>query len=196
MIPQDSELDIQKIDYDKNVDIRMVPLVDFTTNKIISDIGERKFTSFIKNLISPSQYSSLKEEDYSPFIKIIMKGERDIIYENPSIEAVMNWTWYCSNSIGLEPLSISFDSWSFWPLTIISIVGGFMFAMILQNVIISFMSDAFSGAVTDSKRGVYRFQIDYIHEFALLEKSLEFNNLDSKFKDKIRAKYICFQYDP
>ncbi|CAG8551261.1 5194_t:CDS:2 [Dentiscutata erythropus] len=92
--------------------------------------------------------------------------------------------------------SISFDIWSFWPLTIISIVGSFIFVMILQNVIISFMGDAFSGAVTDGKRGVYRFQIDLIHEFALLKKSLEFNNLDSKFKDKIRAKYICFYDDP
>ncbi|KAF0530358.1 hypothetical protein F8M41_012204 [Gigaspora margarita] len=58
------------------------------------------------------------------------------------------------------------------------------------------MSDAFSDAVKDSKHGVYRFQIDFIYDFALLEKSLEFNNLDSKFKDKIRAKYIFFYNDP
>ncbi|CAG8794471.1 25517_t:CDS:2 [Gigaspora margarita] len=92
--------------------------------------------------------------------------------------------------------SISFDIWSFWPLAIISIIGSFMLVLILQNVIISFMSDAFLDAVKDCKRGVYRFQIDYIHEFALFEKSLELNKLDSKFKNKIRAKYICFQDDP
>ncbi|CAG8778433.1 14969_t:CDS:2 [Gigaspora margarita] len=191
LIPQDSELDLQEINKYENIDIRMVPLVDFATNKFISDIRERKFTDFLKLLISPSQYSSLKEEDYSPFIRIIIKGKRDMIYENPSMGAVMNWMWYL-----YDWSSISFDIWNFWPLTIISIVGSFMFVMILQNVIISFMSDAFSDAVKDSKRGVYRFQIDYIHEFALLEKSLEFNKLDSKFKDKIRAKYICFQDDP
>ncbi|CAG8551281.1 5195_t:CDS:2 [Dentiscutata erythropus] len=73
LIPQDSELDLQEIDYGKIVNIRMVPLTDFATNKKVSDIGERKSTNFLKNLISPSQYSSLKEEDYSPFIKIIMK---------------------------------------------------------------------------------------------------------------------------
>ncbi|CAG8487606.1 12632_t:CDS:2 [Dentiscutata erythropus] len=223
LIPQDSEF------YDKIVNIRMVPLTDFTTNKKISDVRERNFTNLLKTLIFPNQYSSLKEEDYSPFIKIIIKGERDIIYENPSIGAVMNWMWYCSkfywprtlylffSYIGLNESSttynpfsniidailavydwssISFDIWSFWPLTIISIFGRFIFVMILQNVIISFMGDAFSGALTDGKRGVYRFQIDYIYEFALLEKSLEFNNLDSKFKDKIRAKYICFYDDP
>ncbi|KAF0559395.1 transient receptor potential channel pyrexia-like [Gigaspora margarita] len=393
LIPQDSELDLQEINKYENIDIRMVPLVAFATNKIIPDIRERKFTDFLKLLISPSRYSSLKEEDYSPFIRIIIKGERDMIYENPSMGAVMNWMWHCSkfywprtlyiyalyfltysiiswaylshiqisetyqhiliittiilfyylsyyhivveikqfyrkgrqyyldlfnwvdllsliipifilsyvlicyytfdggfknaesnqiltfimflsilvlwyefilllriyegfahnlnillniiisirqfllffilvviamghalftllghpSYIGLnqssttyDPFSnlldsifavydwssISFDIWNFWQLTIISIVGSFMFVMILQNVIISFMSDAFSDAVKDSKRGVYRFQIDYIHEFALLEKSVEFNKLDSKFKDKIRAKYICFQDDP
>ncbi|CAG8550238.1 10100_t:CDS:2 [Dentiscutata erythropus] len=220
LIPQDSELQLQDIDYGKIVDIRMVPLTDFTTNKKVSDIRERKFTDFLKLLVSPGQYSSLEDEDYSPFIKFIKKGERDILYENPSMGAVMNWIFILlgyPSYIGLndssttyDPFanlldsilsvydwsSISFDIWYFWPLTIVSIVGSFIFVMILQNIIISFMSDAFSDAVTDSKLGVYRFQIDLIHEFALLEKSLEFNDLDSKFKDKIRAKYICFYDDP
>ncbi|CAG8785370.1 38480_t:CDS:2, partial [Gigaspora margarita] len=96
LIPQDSELDICDIDYNKIVDIRMVPLTDFTTSKRISDIRERKPTNFLKLLISPSQYSSLKEEDYSPFIKLVKTGEREILYENPSMGAVINWMWYCS----------------------------------------------------------------------------------------------------
>ncbi|CAG8623405.1 7657_t:CDS:2 [Dentiscutata erythropus] len=232
LIPQDSELELQEIDYNKIVDIRMVPFADFTTSKRISDIKERKLTKFPKELISPAQYSALKEEDYSPFIKLVIKGERDILYENPSMGAAINWMWYSSkfywprtlyillgfpSYIGLNESSstyypfsnilnsiiavydwssISFDSWSFWPLTVISIVGSFVFVMILQNVIISFMSDAFSDAVKYSKHGVYRFQIDLIYDFALLEKSLEFNNLDFKFKDKIRVKYICFYDDP
>ncbi|RIB20410.1 hypothetical protein C2G38_2080833, partial [Gigaspora rosea] len=392
LIPQESKLDLQDIDYNKIFDIRMVPLADFT-NKRISYIQERKPTNFLKMLISPGQYSALEEKDYSPFTKLVIKGERDILYENPSMGAVINWMWYSSkfywprtlyifalyflaysiiswayiahieitgalqhiliiitivlfyylsyyhivvefkqfrrkrkqyyldlfnlvdllsliipifilsyvliryysfddgfksvesnqgltvilflsilvlwyefilllrifegfahnlnillniiisirqfllffilvviamghalfillgfpSYIGLyessptyDPFSnildsilavydwssISFDIWSFWPLTIISVVGSFIFVMILQNVIISFMSDAFSDAVQDSKRGVYRFQIDLIYDFALLEKSLEFNNLDSKFKDKIRVKYICFYNNP
>ncbi|RIB16227.1 hypothetical protein C2G38_2190492 [Gigaspora rosea] len=102
----------------------------------------------------------------------------------------------CSILVAYDWDSISFDTWNYWPLTIISIICSFIFVTILQNIIISYMGDAFSDAVKDSKCAVYRFQIDFIHEFALFEKSLEFNNLDSKFKDKIRAKYICFYYDP
>ncbi|CAG8488509.1 34955_t:CDS:2 [Gigaspora margarita] len=218
---------------------------NFTNNKKIFDKREKKFTDYLNLLIFPIQYSSLKEEGYSPFIKLIEKDFkqnkhdiRDILYENPSMGAVMNWIFTLlgypfyiglkqspttyeitkgnnvaytmtgeepdnpfSNIIGsivavYDWSSISFDTWNFWPLTIISIIGSFVFVIILQNIIISYMSDAFANAVKDSKRGVYRFQIDFIYDFALLEKSLEFNNLDSKFKDKIRAKYICFYDDP
>ncbi|CAG8742751.1 8056_t:CDS:2, partial [Racocetra persica] len=91
--------------------------------------------------------------------------------------------------------SISFDSWNFWPLTIVSVIGSFIFVLVLQNVIISYMGAAFSDAVENSKRGVYGFQIELIYDFALL-KSLELNNLDYKFNDKLRAKYICFYDDP
>ncbi|CAG8743543.1 9647_t:CDS:10, partial [Dentiscutata erythropus] len=203
LIPQNSKLDLQEIDYDKIVDIRMVHLPDFTTNKRIlsdvRDIRKRKLKNFLKFLIFPSQYSSLKKEDYSPFIKFIDNGKnnvREILYENPSIGAVMNWMWYSSkfywprtqfillgyssymelnqsstmtgeesdnpfSSIIAAILavydwsSISFDTWNFWPPTIISVIGSFFFIIIIQNVIISFMGDAFSDAVKDSKRGVY-----------------------------------------
>ncbi|CAG8664366.1 31554_t:CDS:2, partial [Racocetra persica] len=96
LIPLDSELNLQVIDYNKIVDVRMVPLTNFTTNKIISDIRERKPRNFLKRLISPSQHSSLKEEDYSPFIKLVKRGERDLLYENPSMGAVINWMWHSS----------------------------------------------------------------------------------------------------
>ncbi|CAG8633100.1 17097_t:CDS:2 [Gigaspora margarita] len=242
LIPQDCELDLQDIDYNTIVNIRMVPLVNFTTTKKIFDIRENKYVVYLKDLFSPFQFSSLKEEDYSPFIKLIESENKDnireILYENPSMGAVMNWIFTLlgypfyiglkqspttyeiakgnnaditmtgeepdnpfSNILGsivavYDWSSISLDSWNFWPLTIISIICSFAFVIILQNIIISYMSDAFSDAVKDSKRGLYRFQIDFIHDFSLLEKSLEFNNLDSMFKDKIRAKYICFYDDP
>ncbi|KAF0551104.1 transient receptor potential cation channel subfamily a member 1-like isoform x1 [Gigaspora margarita] len=301
LIPQKSELDLQEIDYDKIANIRMVPLMDFTTNKRIPDIKKGILTNFLEILFSPRRHLSPGEVDYSPFIKLIETGERDIFYENPSMGAVINWMcyilirdytfengfknaessqiftfiiflsilvlWYefilllrifedfaqninilynfiialrqfllffilviiamghvlfillgYSSNIGLNQISeesdnpfsniinailavydwssISFDTWNFWPLTIISVIGSFIFVIILQNVIISFMSEAFSNVVEDSKRGLYRYQIDLIHEFTLLEKSLEFSDLDSNFKDKIRAKYICFYDDP
>ncbi|KAF0473746.1 transient receptor potential channel pyrexia-like [Gigaspora margarita] len=411
LIPQDSKLKLQEIDYNKIADIRMVPLTDFTTNRISSNIRQKKFTNFLKFLILPSLYLSSKEqENYSPFIKLINKGERDILFENPSMGAVMNWMWYSCKSywirslyfyflyfltysiiiwayisqlqvagtllhfliiitivlfyylsyyhlaiefnqfcrkkrkyftdlfnwvdlsslfipifvfsyilinsytiengfkdaksdqnlafiiflsilllwyqfilllrilegfaqylnilfnivveirqfllffvltivamghalfillgypnnvglsqspptytltngsaaytmIGDQPVNpfanpinsilqvyywsqISFSGWNFWPLTILSVIGSFIFVIILQNVIISFMGNAFSEAYADSKPGVYRYQIDLILDFALLKESLEFNHLDSKFKDKLRARYICFYDEP
>ncbi|CAG8494550.1 8250_t:CDS:10 [Dentiscutata erythropus] len=225
-IPQNSELDLQEIEYENNHLLLNVY------------IKKGKLTKFLEILFSPSRYLSPGEVDHSPFIKFIETGERDILYENPSMGAVINWMWYSSkfywpktlyifalflllgysSSLGLNQASeeldnpfsniiyailavydwssISFDTWNFWPLTIISVIGSFIFVIILQNVIISFMSEAFSNAVEDSKRGVYRYQIDLIRDFAHLEKSLEFNNLDSKFKDKIIAKYICFYDNP
>ncbi|KAF0551109.1 hypothetical protein F8M41_023715 [Gigaspora margarita] len=288
------------LNYDKIANIRMVPLMNFTMNKRISDIKKGKLTNFLEILFSPSQYLSPKEVNYSPFIKLIEACERDILYENPSLGAVVNWMcyilvhyytfengfknaessqifkfiiflsilvlWYefilllrifedfaqnlnilfniiialrqfllffilviiamghalfiflgYSSYAGLNQTSeeenpfsniidsilavydwssISFDTWNFWQLTIISVIGSFIFVIILQNVIISFMSEAFSDAAKDSKHGLYRYQFDLIHEFALLEKSLEFNDIDSMFKDKIIAKYICFYDDP
>ncbi|KAF0551107.1 transient receptor potential ion channel protein [Gigaspora margarita] len=123
---------------------------------------------------------------YSPYIGLNQTSEEENPFSNiiDSILAVYYWS------------SISFDTRNFWQLTIISVVGSFIFVIILQNVIISYMSEAFSDAVKDSKHGLYRYQIDLIHEFDLLEKLLESNDLDSKFKDKIRAKYICFYDDP
>ncbi|CAG8782737.1 7951_t:CDS:2, partial [Cetraspora pellucida] len=81
LIPQDSELDLQEIDYDEIVDIRMVPLTNFTTNKIIpSGARKRKLTKFLLDfLIFPSQYLSykdLKEDDYSHFIKLIKQNDQ------------------------------------------------------------------------------------------------------------------------
>ncbi|CAG8699991.1 14529_t:CDS:2 [Cetraspora pellucida] len=226
LIPQDSELDLQEIDSDKIDDIRMVPLPDFTTNKrMLSDVKEGKLTNYLKFLI----FATLEEQDYSPFIKIIKDVGLNILCENPSMGAIMNWMWYSSkfillgysSYIGLSQKSIvvggesnnpfssiigsmlavynwssmSLDTWNFWPLTVISVIGSFIFVIILQNVIISFMSEAISHAVNNS-RGIYSYQVDFIYDFALLERSLELNEIDSKFKDKLNAKYICYSDDP
>ncbi|RIB23843.1 hypothetical protein C2G38_2170194 [Gigaspora rosea] len=181
LIPQNSKLNLQEIDYDEIVNIRMVPLMDFTTNKKMPDIKKGKLTNFLETLFSPrrnlfillgySFYIGLNSTSEEPFSNII-----------DAILAVYDWS------------SISFDNWNFWPLTIISVIGGFIFVIILQNVIISFM--AFSNVVEDSKRSLYSYQIDLIREFVHLENSMEFSDLDYKFRDKIRAKYICFYDDP
>ncbi|CAG8583863.1 12749_t:CDS:2 [Cetraspora pellucida] len=225
LIPQDSELDIQKIDPNKLDDIRMVPLPNFTISyKKRSDIRNKQVSIFQNFLICPILSSrDFDQDSNSPFIKIIKDIDIDILCENPSMNAIMNWIFILlgfSFHIGLtessttteeesdNPFSniiasilavydwpsISFDAWNFWPLTIISIIGSFVFVIILQNVIISFMSDAITDAVKNS-RSIYSYQVDFIHDFALLDRVLESNDLDYKFKAKLRAKYICFCND-
>ncbi|CAG8497958.1 6931_t:CDS:2 [Cetraspora pellucida] len=241
LIPQKSELDLQEIDFDKIIgdkidDIRMVPLPNFTTKKKmpsdisdtsdISNVGKRSYSIFRNLVMLPilsSQDYEENEHNSSPFIKIIKDIKLDILCENPSMSAVMNWIFILlgfSFYIGLtdstttgeesdNPFtniiasilavydwsSISFNAWNFWPLTIIGVLGSFLFVIILQNVIISFMSDAITDAVNDS-RSIYSYQVDFIRDFALLDRILKFHELDFKLKDKLRAKFICFYDDP
>ncbi|CAG8775117.1 5174_t:CDS:2, partial [Cetraspora pellucida] len=110
---------------------------------------------------------------YSSYIglsqtSIVVGGESNNPFSSiiGSMLAVYNWS------------SMSLDTWNFWPLTVISVVGSFIFVIILQNVIISFMSEAISHAVNNS-RGIYSYQVDFIYDFALLERSLELNEIDS-----------------
>ncbi|CAG8619579.1 7145_t:CDS:2 [Cetraspora pellucida] len=296
LIPQDSKLSLKEIASDKAGDIRVVPLPNFTTTeRMLSDV-RRINRTIIQKLIVLPKYLYFKDEDYSPFIRIIKKVDLDILCENPSLGAVINWMWYSSksywsrtlysfilyfliysiiswayiahlqitgalqhfpimtiivlfyylsyNHIAIElsqlyhnkkyfsdlfnlvdlssliiPIcifsyilinyytfdsgfknaessettedgpfsnivsailavydwsSISLDAWNFWPLTLISVIGN---------------------AVKNSRR-IYGYQIDFIYDFALLDRSLEFNELDSKFTDKLNIKYICFNDDP
>ncbi|CAG8672706.1 6572_t:CDS:2, partial [Scutellospora calospora] len=104
-----------------------------------------------------------------------------------SIMAAYNWN------------SISLDSWNFWPLIIFSIMANIIFVIILQNVIISFMSAAFDSANNDGKRGVLNFQTSLIYDYAILESSSftsGYSDFDSKLKDELRVKYISFFDEP
>ncbi|CAG8570323.1 4105_t:CDS:2 [Cetraspora pellucida] len=220
LIPQNSKLDLQEIDFDKIstdkiVDIRMVPLPNFTTKKeMLSDISdisnERKRNySIFQNLIMLPMLTSEDykdfEENSSPFIKIIKDIKLDILCENPSMaesstttgeEADNPFSNFIASILAVyDWSSISFSTWNFWPLTIISVLGSFLFILILQNVIISFMSNAFTDAVTDST-SIYSYQVDFISYSALLSRKLKFNDLDFKLKDILRAKFICFYDDP
>ncbi|CAG8485326.1 27611_t:CDS:2 [Dentiscutata erythropus] len=91
--------------------------------------------------------------------------------------------------------SVSLDTWGFWPLIIMSVIGNVIFVIILQNVIISFMSAAFEDADKDGKHAVIFNQSKLIYDYAFKENSIFFSgqtDLDSKLKDKLRVKYICF----
>ncbi|CAG8615498.1 21574_t:CDS:2 [Cetraspora pellucida] len=244
LIPRDTNLELNHISDDEIPYIRMVPLINFATNKETQDpMDETKMV--ITRLFLPGKYSSIELKDYSPFIRLLMKMDADdAFYDNPSMEAVMNWMWfillgYPSNEslnqapdtydvvnpnsnttlysmIGEVPDnpfsnlltsiiavynwdSIPLDTWNFWPLAIINVLGGFLFVIILANVIISFMGNAFSNAEKDSRRGVLRLQKDLISDYAILEGSsltTKTNNFDYLFKDKLHVRYICFLDEP
>ncbi|CAG8491569.1 18189_t:CDS:2 [Cetraspora pellucida] len=244
LIPRDTNLVLKSISDDEIPYIRMVPLINFATNKETQDpMDETK--KVIIRLFLPGKYSSIELKDYSPFIRLLMKMDADdAFYDNPSMEAVMNWMWfillgYPSNEslnqapdtydvvnpnsnktlysmVGEVPDnpfsnvltsiiavynwdSIPLDTWNFWPLAIINVLGGFLFVIILANVIISFMGNAFSNAEKDSRRGVLRLQKDLISDYAILEGSsltTKTNNFDYLFKDKLHVRYICFLDEP
>ncbi|CAG8677421.1 14161_t:CDS:2 [Dentiscutata erythropus] len=111
------------------------------------------------------------------------------IFTNPfnAIIAAYNWD------------SILLDGWGFWPLLIISVIGNFIFVIILQNVIISFMSAAFENADKNGKHVILALQSRLICDYANLENSVLTSgksNLNYKFKDNLRVKYICFYNEP
>ncbi|CAG8575652.1 20236_t:CDS:2 [Dentiscutata erythropus] len=115
--------------------------------------------------------------------------EPEDIFTNPlnSIIAAYNWG------------SISLDDWGFWPLLIISVIGNIAFVIILQNVIISFMSAAFENADKNGKRVILTFQSRLIYDYVNLENSAftsGMNYFDTRLKDKLRVKYICFYNEP
>ncbi|CAG8449587.1 5257_t:CDS:10 [Dentiscutata erythropus] len=192
LIPQNSKLNLQEIDFDKVTNLRMVPLADFTMNKKIPDIKKGKLRKFLEILFSPSKYLSPDEilrlrifEDFAQNLNIlfnIIVALRQFLLFFMLIIIAMGHALY---------ILLGYSSYIGLNQTVEEQVNPF------SSIISAILAvDAFSDAVKDSKNGLYSYQIDLIHEFAYLEKSLEFNNLDSKFKDKIRAKYICFYDDP
>ncbi|CAG8802309.1 18518_t:CDS:2, partial [Dentiscutata erythropus] len=64
-----------------------------------------------------------------------------------------------------------FDTWGFWSLIIIGVVGNIGFIIILQNVIISFISASFENADKNGKRAILSFQSRLIYDYANLEGS-------------------------
>ncbi|CAG8512366.1 12570_t:CDS:2, partial [Cetraspora pellucida] len=268
LVPEESVLEVKEISLDKIPDIRMVPLIDFTTSNELLERRGNKYLNVLKSIFRPSEFVYL-DNYYNPFLFLINAVENnydDPFYYNPSMEAIINFMWYSTeshwpstlyvyiiyllsysiiswmfiahiqvtgefqhilvlvtillfiflgyasyvglsqspttydvsngndmvyNMTGEEPAnlfsnpfsaiiavynwdSISLDAWGFWPLIIMGVIGNIVFVMILQNVIISFMSAAFEDADEDGKHAT---------------------DLDSKLKDKLRVKYICFYND-
>ncbi|RIB20214.1 hypothetical protein C2G38_1213998 [Gigaspora rosea] len=121
-------------------------------------------------------YNMFGEEPNNPFANLLS-----------SILAVYNWD------------SIPLDTWNFWPLIVINIIGGFFFVMILSNVIISFMSNAFEDTKKESKHSTRLYQKTVIYDYAVQNGSSltsRINDFDLKFRDKLNVRYICFLDEP
>ncbi|RIB29247.1 hypothetical protein C2G38_2057103 [Gigaspora rosea] len=116
-----------------------------------------------------------------------MTGEApENLFTNPFSAIISAYNWD----------SIALDTWGFWPLTIISVFGNIGFIIILQNVIISFMSAAFERA---EKQSVLNFQSRLINEYARLENSVftfKRSYFENQLKVKLKVKYVCFYNEP
>ncbi|CAG8663700.1 10082_t:CDS:2, partial [Cetraspora pellucida] len=121
LIPRDTDLVLKDISDDEIPYIRMVPFIDFATNKKTLDPMDY-VEKAITNLFLPGKYSSFETKNYSPFIRLLIKMDLDnAFYDNPSMEAVMNLVWYSSKSHWnrtlqiylLYLLSYSIISWAY-----------------------------------------------------------------------------------
>ncbi|KAF0561755.1 hypothetical protein F8M41_019376 [Gigaspora margarita] len=101
LIPQESILKVEEISPDKIPDIKMVPLIDYTTNNELS-IEKRgnKYMNFLKSIFCPGEFVS-SDEYRIPFLSLLYEVEHnfdDPFYYNPSMEAIMNFIWHSSKS--------------------------------------------------------------------------------------------------
>ncbi|CAG8593206.1 30218_t:CDS:2 [Racocetra persica] len=176
LIPRGETLNLKNISDDEIPYIRMVPLIDFATNKKAL-VPIDKTRRMIIKLFLPGKYSSLEKEEYSHFIRLlIMMGADNAFYTNPSMEAVMNWMWFILLN---HPSYISLRQ---APDT------DNPFTNIVSAIIATYNWE-------ESRRWCLQLQTDLLSDYALLEGSLitfRINSFDRQFKDKLRVRYICF----
>ncbi|CAG8708376.1 23146_t:CDS:2 [Dentiscutata erythropus] len=176
-IPQDFKFIFKFTGYHKISNVRMIPLVDFMTSRKSLPKSKGIFTNFLKSLFLIDRiylYSSYNIGNDSPFIQFIESNEQNIYDENPSIEAAI------FNFIDLLAY--------FLPLFILTYILTYYYSIVV--------GEAFSDVFANSKRAIYRFQSEMIREYAI-HKNLPtyIDGIDSKFKDRFRAKYIYFYDD-
>lgn len=180
LIPRDNDLNFINISDDEIPLIRMVPLTNFTTNKEdqstpskfkekpskLTELSEIK--EIITKLFLPGKFSTNKNEDYSPFIRIIkLVKQSDPFYENPSMEAITNMMWHFSKNYWYNILCIyviyfliySTISWAY--LARLEIYGFSQFLMILLMILFYYIA--------------YYFTVTKIHQFIFFGKELMFD---------------------
>ncbi|GBB90311.1 hypothetical protein RclHR1_17200003 [Rhizophagus clarus] len=93
----------QEFEFVKPVALRVVPLPCFTINEIIDEKEEYNFYNIIFNIILflfiPRWYKICRNDEnkLSPFSRMVLYGN-DVIYDNPAIEAVINFRWQKSRN--------------------------------------------------------------------------------------------------
>ncbi|KAF0550858.1 transient receptor potential cation channel subfamily a member 1-like isoform x1 [Gigaspora margarita] len=104
LVPCDNDLNLKEFSDFENHYIRMVPLIDFATNnEALNTTKENKFMQTITRLFLPRKYSSVRIEEHSHFVQLLrLIEDGDAFYDNPSMEAIMNWIWLCSKIIGIR----------------------------------------------------------------------------------------------
>ncbi|CAG8746467.1 206_t:CDS:2, partial [Cetraspora pellucida] len=217
LIPRDTKLGLKYISDDEIPYIRMVPFIDFAINKKTLDPMDY-FQKAITKFLLPGKYSSFETKNYSPFIRLLINMDvDDTFYDNPSMEAVMNWVWYSTKSHWnyalqiylIYLLSYSIISWAY--ISHIE-VQQFMFygkkyvvdyfnwmdniATFLPTILSSYF---FLAAKEKSRRVVFQLQTNLIRDYAMLEGSYTTSKtsaFDYKFKYNLNVKYICFLDEP
>ncbi|CAG8516674.1 33587_t:CDS:2, partial [Racocetra persica] len=83
LIPRGESLSLKNISDDEIPYIRMVPLINFATNKKALEPMDKTRRMIIK-LFLPGKYSSIEKEEYSHFIRLLrMMNADDAFYDNP-----------------------------------------------------------------------------------------------------------------
>ncbi|CAI2190107.1 18742_t:CDS:2, partial [Funneliformis geosporum] len=76
------------------------------------------------------------------------------------------------------------EMWDFWPITVLSITASILLVIIMQNMLIAFMTGVFDETKSNVKQAVLKFRADVIADYEMIDKP--FGN------DKGNPRYIYY----
>lgn len=94
------------------VAMRMVPLPDFTVYP--QEIRDQEINllglpmRLLRFLICPRSYVVKKESKLSPLLRVIKRDKNGVTFDNPSIEAVINFKWEAARNHFLQHAALYF----------------------------------------------------------------------------------------
>ncbi|CAB4414228.1 unnamed protein product [Rhizophagus irregularis] len=62
------------------------------------------------------------------------------------------------------------QQWNFWPVSVLSLIASVILVIIMQNMLIAFMSGVFDEAKSEGRLAVLKYRSDLIAEYEILEK--------------------------